>query len=240
MHAPFLSVESPFPNENEGRKNVEWSQHQLQLLDWFTTEAPSLAHPYRAAVILMNDISFPARVYLVCHVVRDIYNKLPEALVGASWRREANEINPIIDDVSKHWEQYTGESFTQHTGGTSTQEALTQVSVSVIAVKKVGELLDLRRKLKEQPTSAEVLAQALYKRFVEYGTAPSRRLIQTFEKERRWFTGRAHLVRDSEKIPSDNDLDEHFETFERTLHSLVAPHFSVQQDLNDILHKANQ
>lgn len=240
MPAPPTSEASPFPPGSGVDTPVVWRSHQSQLLEWFRREAPSLAEPYQAAVTLMSNYDFPARVHLICHIVRDIYTKLPEALDGTHRRREANEVSALIDEVATHWEPYTRDSFVEPTGSSPAPESTLHVSVSVVAVRAVGKLLDVRRALKEQPTSAEVLARALYQRFVESGVTPPKRLIHTFEKERRWFTARAHLVRDSAKLPSDDGLDEHFESFERTLHSLVAPHFAVQQELNDILQQANQ
>lgn len=240
MSDPQYSEDTLFPPRDSGIASVVWRPHQHQLLKWFHREAPSLAEPYKAAVNLMTDYGFPARVHLICHIVRDIYNKLPEALDSNYRRREANEINDVIDEMARHWKPYTHESLAEPTGSSPAPDATSHVSVSVVSVRKIGNLLDVRRALKEQPTSAEVLARALYLRFVESGITPPMRLIRTFEVERKWFIARAHLVRDSAKSPSDDDLDEHFEFFERTLHSLVAPHFAVQQELNDILQQANQ
>ena len=239
MYSLPPTQESPLPHESAGATAVVWRSHQLQLLEWFASEAPSLAAPYKAAVTLITYHNFPARVHLICHIVRDIYNKLPEALDGTHRRRDANFFE-MIDEVEKHWVQYTRESFTEPTDSGVASESTLQVSVSMIAVRKVGELLEKHRAHKKQPKSAEVLAQALYQRFVEDGVTPSQRLINTFEKERKWFTKRAHLVRDSDKIPTDDGLQEHFETFERILHTLVAPHFLVQRELDDILQQANQ
>lgn len=217
-----------------------WRRHQTQLLEWFQCDAPSLADPYRASVTLMSDRTFPARVHLICHIVRDIYSKLPEALDGSYRRREANEVSNAIDNMAPHWEPYRREPFHEANGPEPAAGKGNGVLVSSIAVRGVAELLSLRQAIKSQPTSAEVLARALFQRFVESGVAPPNRLIKTFVQERQWFTNRAHLVRDSDKLPSDEGLGEHFESFERTLHSLVAPHFTVQQELNDILQQANQ
>lgn len=240
MHASPPTEESRIAQESERETSPAWRPHQLQLLEWFSSEAPSLAAPYEAAVKLMNDVEFPARVHLICHIVRDIYSRLPEVLDGSHRRVEATAVNEAIDKLAVSWGQYSGESFTEHNSDSPGPESTTHVRVSVLAARKVQELFLLRRSIKKQPKSAEVLALALYKRFVESGRAPHTRLIKTFENERRWFTGRAHLVRDNEKIPSVDGLEEHFSTFERTLHSLVAPHFTVQQELSDILQQANQ
>jgi hypothetical protein len=188
----------------------------------------------------MSDRTFPARVHLICHIVRDIYSKLPEVLDGSYRRREANEVSLAIDRMAPHWEPYTRESFDEARGPGPVVGTGDDVLVSSIAVRGVAELLTVRQALASQPTSAVVLARALFQRFVDSGVTPPKRLIQTFVDERQWFTKRAHLVRDSAKLPSDAGLDEHFESFERTLHSLVAPHFTVQQEIDDILHQANQ
>jgi hypothetical protein len=233
-------VDSAPPHMSGSEAPVAWRKHQQHLLEWFRREAPSLAEPYQAAVTLMSQPTFPARVHLICHIVRDIYTKLPEALDGTHRRREANEVAAAIDKVAQVWEPYTRESFVDAGGQQAAPGTSELVSVSPIAVRRIAELIEVRRAIKDQATSAEVLARALYQRFVEAGFTPPERLISIFETERRWFTSRAHLVRESAKVPTDDGLSEHFESFERTLHSLVAPHFTVQQELDDILQQANQ
>lgn len=233
-------VEPAPPHMSGSEAPVAWRKHQQHLLEWFRREAPSLAEPYQAAVTLMSQPTFPARVHLICHIVRDIYTKLPEALDGTHRRREANEVAAAIDKVAQVWEPYTRESFVDAGGQHAAPGTSELVSVSPIAVRRIAELIEVRRAIEDQATSAEVLARALYQRFVEAGLTPPERLISIFKTERRWFTSRAHLVRECAKVPTDDGLSEHFESFERTLHSLVAPHFTVQQELDDILQQANQ
>jgi hypothetical protein len=228
------------PDAASSETRVAFRLHQIELLQWFKSEAPSLAEPYRAACILMSDRDFPARVHLICHIVRDIYAKLPEVLDGSYRLRSANEVNDAIEKLNEAWKPSTPESFHKPVSPRPGVDTATIVQVSSTAVRKVVELLAVRQAIKDQPKSATVLARALYQRFVESGLPPPDRLVKAFEKERRWFTARAHLVRDNEELPSDEGLDEHFESFEQTLHSIVASHFAVQKELDDILQQANQ
>jgi len=56
------------------------TKQRRELVRWFDDRAPSFTEGYIAAVRLLHTPSFPARVHLVCHVVRDIYRYLPATL----------------------------------------------------------------------------------------------------------------------------------------------------------------
>ncbi|MFG0243666.1 MAG: hypothetical protein ACF8R9_12840 [Phycisphaerales bacterium JB054] len=217
-----------------------WSVRRQQLLEWLRTDAPSLAPAYEAAVRLVDETSFPARVHLVCHIVRDIYAKLPEVLDGEYRRRNAGEVyRNGVEKVEQRWEGTPTDSLAPAATSAGGDVAAT-MRISLSAARSVEGLLDVHRALKKQPRSAEVLARALYRRFADAGLDPPKRLVEVFERERRWFTERAHLVRDHEKLPSDEGLDEHFTAFENALFSLVGPYFAGKQEIDAILQQANQ
>lgn len=59
-----------------------WTAKRLQLLDWFRRSAPQLAQVYAGAVTMASDGDFPGRVVFVWHAIREIRNRLPDALAG--------------------------------------------------------------------------------------------------------------------------------------------------------------
>lgn len=59
-----------------------WTSRRLELLRWLELNAPVLAPVYIAAVQMAMDEAFPGRVWFVAHAIREIRNRLPDALAG--------------------------------------------------------------------------------------------------------------------------------------------------------------
>ncbi len=217
-----------------------WTPVRFQLLEWFRQDAPSLAGAYEATVFLVSTPSVPARVHLVCHLVRDIYGKLPEILDGEFRFQSAGAVYPpFIDTIANHWRSPDGALLTNAAASETAPSASDRVNVPRAAARAVDDLLARRAVLKDQPRSTEVLARALFRRFAESGLQPPARLAATFEEERRWFTDRAHLVLERAKVPAEEGLLDHFASFEGALHSLVGEYFTGKEELDAILAQAN-
>jgi hypothetical protein len=69
-----------------------WNPLRRELLKWFDERVPGFAEGYVAAVDLVHRADFPARVHLVCHLVRDIYRYLPQALGDTSENKKGVEV----------------------------------------------------------------------------------------------------------------------------------------------------
>tara|TARA_A100000171_G_scaffold42943_1_gene44641 strand:- start:3478 stop:4233 length:756 start_codon:yes stop_codon:yes gene_type:complete len=228
------------PSKNVAQRSpAEWKPHQQELLKWFLEVAPSLAAPYEAAVIMINDGIIPARIHLICHIVRDIYNELPAILDGNYSRLHGGAVYPAaIDKIAIAFESYFVESF-DPSADKENPDSSNMISISMHSIRQVYALVQQHETIKNQASSGRVLAEALYRQYATAGSMPSDRVIRTFDKARVWFTRRAHLVRDPNKLPTDEGLRDNFEAFERTLHSLIAPHFTIKGELDDILQEAN-
>ena len=61
----------------------------------------------------------------------------------------------------------------------------------------------------------------------------------SFNREYKFFVNRAHLARTADKIPTDDGLEEHFQAFERSFHSLVCSYFTGKEELDEILRDTN-
>ena len=238
----FDGSQSPEPVIAEhGRQSVVWTSQRRQLLAWFRREAPSLAPAYDAAVQIAYMPSMPAKVHLVCHVVRDIYSKLPEILDGEYRRTNSGEMyRSFVERIEAHWANANRPLLAVGASPATGTHTADEVSISAAAARSVDRLLERHRALKKEPRSAEVLARALYRRFAESGLDAPGRLVGAFEAERVWFTKRAHLVREKEKLPCDDGLVEHFTSFERALYSLVGKYFTGKKEIDAILEQANR
>ena len=217
---------------------VHWTSMRLELLEWFKRKAPSLAPAYEGAVRLLYTPGFPGRIHLFCHVVRDIYNFLPQILDGVT-RINIGEAYPsLIKKLEQHWpsDRMSFVDFDDVPDG-SIQETLT-ISRQVYQI--IDELVAKSRHITSQPTTGEHLSRILYRENPTDNVHIPMRLIEEFNNTRRWFVSRAHLVTTMEKLPAEDSLIEQFETFEKTLFSFVGQYFSGTRELDDILQQTNE
>ena len=86
----------------------QWTPQRRELLQWFQKEAPSLASAYEAVIEILGMPRMPAKAHLVGHIVRDIYNKLPEILDGQYRRTNSGEVyKDYAERIEKVWETGT-------------------------------------------------------------------------------------------------------------------------------------
>ncbi len=222
------------PQDEQARPLPKMDRRQVELHDWLRRAAPSLAAPYLAAVTMMNDEGFPARAHLVCHVARDIYSTLPAILAGYK-RSDTNEVIQAVDNLIQLWRSPCD------IGGFADEVAYppsrSEVAVPLETFRLVNAVIEARRRTKPAESSDEALVRHLYEAYAFAGESPRSHVVERFKQQRQWFTKSAHLNRD---VPSSTDLGVQFAAFEDMIHSFVAPHFSVQEDLDEIIQQANQ
>lgn len=59
-----------------------WTEPRQELRAWFQRNAPSLGELYEGALRMFFAPEFPGRVRFVAHAVREIRNRLPDAIAG--------------------------------------------------------------------------------------------------------------------------------------------------------------
>jgi len=186
--------------------------------------------------------AMPAKVHCICHLVRDIYSKLPEILDGEYRRISSGEVYPpFIAQIDKHWKRVHRVPLTDDDCQAATQldDMKGHVHITHEAARAIEALLKKHAEIVGVPKSHEILSRALYRRYNEAGLEPPARLDVQFKTERDWFTARAHLVREEKKVPTEDGLKEHFIAFENALFALVGQYFDGTNELDAILNQAN-
>ena len=211
-----------------------WTQQRRELVQWFADRAPSFTEGYVSAVRLLHTPSFPARVHFVCHVVRDVYRYLPEALGAKPRLTPGNAYEGAMGRLARHFKP---SPLSETDGGNGVAP---DVVVSPQVYRCVAELVQAHKGLRQQPRIGEDLAVTLFRsldRRANDFLPPW--IMDSFHAEYKFFVSRAHLARSSDNIPSDDGLAEHFRAFERAFHSLVGPYFSGKEELDAILQDTN-
>ncbi len=183
---------------------------------------------------------FPGRTRFVAHAVREIRNRLPDAITGPRKGGTAQYINRL-DDIAKHWRK-AGFSLdgTIHASITEVEAVpSTDIPVPHQLFQKLTILVKEHVEAREKPEEAAI-------RLFE-GIAPEnqnlrnslRPIVHQWLNVTEWFVQKAH---DSRARDSDFDAIEfrkRFELFETTLGALVGGFFKTVEGLDEILEDAN-
>ena len=216
-------------------KNQNYMTKQRQeLVQWFKERAPSFVDFYVAAIKLLYEPKFPARVNFICHAIRDIYRYLPASL-GMKTQQRPSEVFPgMVKNLENKWERYPPNT------NTSNDKLDSDYPVSPQVYREVEKIIKKRIEIKEQPTVGKKLAIALFRsldRREDEFIPP--RIIKAFDEEHDYFVTKAHVPLSKDEIPNDEGLIKHFEAFERAFHALVCPYFSGNEELDEILQDTN-
>ena len=123
--------------------DVPWSPHQLRIFRWLCSEAPALAPVYEAAVRMARDLGFPGRVWFMAHALRDIRNRLPNAIAGPE-KHSNTEYSHLVKVICEHWEEDGHTVSAQIVVGGSGEppsEGPSRVEISAELFSAVGELV---------------------------------------------------------------------------------------------------
>jgi len=217
------------------RQEVHWTRPRRELAQWMEDRAPSFVHGYVGAVQLLYMPMFPARVHLICHIIRDIYWKLP-AVLGEKPKQRPTEVFPdMVKELAKRWSTYPPP------GVIDIGKTTSEFTVSAQVYRYVEKIVRKSGEIHDQPSVGKQLASALFRSL-------DRRnpelilpwIIRSFDAEYDFFVKRAHLAQSVDKVPTDDGLIEHFESFERAFHSLVGPYFTGKEELDAILQDTNE
>ncbi|MGA2621523.1 MAG: hypothetical protein ABSF26_28300 [Thermoguttaceae bacterium] len=212
-----------------------WTQQRRELASWLDDRAPSFAQGYLAAIRLLYAPAFPARVHLVCHVVRDIYRYLPAALGSRQLSRRGEVFPNMVKQLANLWERFpplAGEGFEN-----DDREVRVPAKVYRYVAKIVVKSQELAR---DQSTIGRELAISLFRSGDRReGEFIDPWIIKSFDEEYDFFVGRAHIVASEDRITTDDGLVAHFEAFERAFHSMVGPYFTGKEELDAILQDTN-
>jgi len=211
------------------------TRQRRELIQWLTDRAPSFLDGYLGALQLLHMRAFPARVHFICHAVRDFYRSLPASLGFQSQKRRSEVYPQMVEELCGLWRQFPP-STTR-----SSFEMDSDARVSPQVYRQIETIVRKSAQLAEQRTVGSQFAMALFRSM----DRPESEFIQAwiikaFDKEYDFFVKRAHLAGHIDKVPNDDGLIDHFEAFERAMHSLVGPYFSGKEELDAILQDTNE
>jgi len=209
-----------------------WTPKRNELLSWFQKEASPLAPAYESAVRLMADETFPCRIHLIAHIIRDIVNRLPGVLQKGLVSPRLEYQKHLIE-IAKAW-HLTENTFDEATSVPTGEP----VPIPWEVARMINNLVREHRANARRPRQPELLFQVFARG--DPTARASARTIRQFEEMHRWFASWAHL-RDKTPPPVEKaELDRWFNVFETFLHGYVGNFFTLSGELDGDLQQANQ
>ena len=230
---------------NEPKLPDYWNDRRKELRSWFGRNAPSLGKLYEGALYILFFDNFPGRVRFVAHAVREIKNRLPDAVAGPKTNKRLDYVGRL-DDLAKEWEK---EDFPIN--GSQ--------PVKVMADDALPTTTYISRRL---PRSLYSNIALLVKDHIQTRKKPydaARRLFQAIDTNNqdaeemlrprinqwnectKWFVKRVHDNSSSTDDQKEDaqEIQRRFEIFEITLSALLRGFFKTLGELDEILEEAN-
>ncbi len=214
-----------------------WNPDRAGLRSWLDRKAPHLAPLYLAALRMAMDERFPGRVHFIAHAIREIKNRLPDALDGALERPKSK----YPKYVGKLCEQWAEEGLAADGSGPSIDEpaevALTEADrlVSPAFISAVGRLVAHHTELE---ASRDALRMPRFEALAGPGPHPQH-VWKDWRDASRFAEQFAHARNETLPASADEEWTANFLAFERFLMVISKRAQENIADLDELLREAN-
>ena len=209
-----------------------WNNTRQEIRSWLRRNAPSLAELYEGAVMLLYTNPLPGRVRFIAHAVREIRNRLPDAIAGPTKRQYLDYTNRL-DDITK---LPSARALIANLGGKTPTKT---IAIDRQLAKKIANLLQDHLITREKRLDAT-------RRLFE-GLAPENTplrdtltpVIQQWFNTTEAFMKKTHDAGLTDEHCPEAELRHQFTIFETALAAVITPFFDTLEELDAILENAN-
>lgn len=214
---------------------------QERIAEWLGKEAPQLGELYKAALRLLEDATFPARVHLICHAARDIGNRIPEVIAGrAEFQRV--EITQELDQLAQLWSRNGLDRrelpLTPEASRDSAATASNDVEIPIEVFRHLQILVNHHAQgVKNNKLKATKMIEAAARENAgrQESLVP---LARQWVDLTRWFHGRAHVGL-KETAVDEHELQGKFQSLETYMYTLISEFYEGVEALDAILEDTN-
>lgn len=226
---------SPTPAASN-RPQSAWTEDRSQVRSWLDRAAPQLADVYAGAVTVALDPGFPGRVVFVWHAIREIRNRLPDALAGEE-KSTSVQYGQLADEVTRCWraDGWPGDGSVDLGGPTEPPDTGPQrPEISGELLQAVGRLVEAHGSIEGRNLrNARRLFQAAG------GSEVPDYVLRAWNQEGRRAHKLAH-VNNKPTAPEDvAALEEDFDRFESWLRAFANRSYENMDELDELLQSAN-
>ena len=216
-----------------------WTESRRELSAWFHRNAASLGELYEGSLKMLHDQNFPGKTRFIAHAVREIKNRLPDAIAGPRTATQLQYKNRL-DDIMGDW-QAAGLPLDGSISLTAVDTAATatDMPLPISIYRKMSILLKDHIEARERPQDAAYrLFEAIAPKNQELRDTLRPIIIQWMDVTG-WFMGKAHDNGSQDNNVAPEELSRRFELFEATLGALARGFFKTIEGLDEILEDAN-
>ena len=198
--------------------------------------ANHLAPIYRAALRMTMEESFPGRVHLVAHAMREIRNRLPDAIAGVV--KPGPSYQDLATKVRSRWEK-EGLPSDGPLSLSATLEPSTsgpeQYEVSVELLRVVADLVDANvRTTGNSRRQARRMFEAIW------GEPPPSYVVDNWFRTKDWISKHMHVDNKAHGPEADTEVAAIFGAFENALFAISNRSYQNLEELDEILASANR
>lgn len=219
-----------------------WTPRRIELRGWLQRHAPGLAALYEGAVRLVCAPPVSGRVRFVAHAIREICNRLPNAVSGVEAEARV-DYKTRLDEIATAWERsglsLDGSAPEIFAGDTPLAEGPKKVSVDRALILSIVTLVRDHAEGRKRP---EENAARLFEAISPENQALRDTLtpvIRQWVEIGRWSVARAHDWKLVDGDYPEGELQRQFGLFETTLGALVGGFFEAAGELDEILEETN-
>jgi len=211
-----------------------WTTDRDQIRAWLQRNAPSLAELYEGAVLLLYANPLPGRVRFIAHAVREIRNRLPDAIAGPTKSRRL-DYTSRIDAIVK----LSGARTLIAEIGDTAAPLNPTVNIDRKLARKIADLFQDHLTTRAKPLDA---ARRLFQTVAPENTVGETLtpVLQHWINTTEWFMALTHDNRRTDNECPAQELQHRFTLFESAIAAVIKPFFETLEDLDAILEDANK
>ncbi len=214
-----------------------WTPERAALYRWLERNAPGLAPVYQSAARMALDETFPGRVWFVAHAIREMRNRLPDAL-GGEVAAARTDYADLTGAVHARWIDDGLPA-----DGTRPVDAGFEPSASDLGRRDVSaELLNAVADLVAGHVAASENNEAKARRLFEAvgGAPPPTYVVKAWLRGTRWAQAFAHVRNKPLSKKDEQSLAANFVAFEEALMTISNRSYENMDALDEILGAANR
>ena len=208
------------------------SERQKRIINWLKEVETELGELYEGALRMIKNRSFPGRERLICHAMREIRNRLPNAVAG----KNAVELliyQEEVTPIAKAWDKagLEGVYEKQSTKASNEPGKFVPRDVLVLVNKLVKKHREVKNRKEENARRLLISIEPENEQMRSSLTPVVEKWIDVTE----WFVERAHVG----KAVDEDELVAHFETFEVVLGTFARHFYEGFEEIEQLVEKAN-
>lgn len=216
-----------------------WTAKRLRIRAWLQRSSPQLAQIYAGAVTMVSASNFPGRLVFVWHAMRELYNRLPDAVAGEV-ASSSLQYGQLAGDVQQCWLE-DGQPNDGETASIDPSEPSAsgppRYEVSRDLLVAVGRLVGGHAAIANRN---EADAQRLFAAVAGSDVPVPAYVVRTWRAGARGAHKLAHVRNKPVDPEYEASLESDFAAFEAMLMVFVNRSYENMDDLDEILGSANR